>query len=57
MSVWLTAYHGTHGRGAHHSITPLINYCSGDSSDLIIRTVTSWGLGQVYRHLLIRLYH
>lgn len=54
LAHWL---HGTHDRGAHRSITPLINYCSGDSSDLIIRAVTSWGLGQIYRHSLIRLYH
>ena len=42
-------------RGVHLT-APLINYHSGGSSDLKIRTITSWGWGQVHRHLLIRLY-
>ena len=36
--------------------TPLTNHHSGDSSDLNIRTITSWDGGQVHRKLLMRLY-
>lgn len=36
-------------------IAPLINYHRVDSADVKMRTITSWGRGQVHRHLLVRL--
>lgn len=36
-------------------IAPLLNYHGVDSADVKIRTITSWGRGQVHRHLLVRL--
>lgn len=54
MSGWLTGYQGDQQKGTPLT-TPLINHRSGDSSDLNIRTITSWGLGQVCRRLLVKL--
>ena len=51
-SGWLTGCQGNQER----SPPRLINYHSKDTSDLEIETISSWGQGQVCRHLLIRLY-
>ena len=55
MSGWLISCQRNPQKGTPLT-TPLINYHSGDSSDLKIRTITSWARGQVHKHLLIRIY-
>ena len=35
-------------------IAPLLNYHRVGSADVKIRTIASWGQGQVHRHLLVR---
>ena len=49
---------GLPGKSAeeHTPHYPFGKLSNGESSDLKIRTITSWGQGQGHRHLPIRLY-
>ena len=53
-SGWVIGYHGNQQRSTSFT-SPFDKLSWWRCSDLQIRTITSWGLGQVCRHLLIRL--